>query len=1188
LPDSERTFFENRFGADFGSVRVHTSDAAAQTAQDLDARAYTVGSDIAFNAGEYQPGSEHGRSLLAHELTHVVQQGGAGELKRELQSGQVQREQVDSDETLSSPEVVEEPVEGEAQIEGQQLGAESEKKAVGEGDVGAVEADEKSSVVESSEDARGGSAEAGQPDAEKQLVGKRKASSAGLEKGDQPGKQALTDMSLPAAQDLVPLQGLPVSIDPMTAATEAEAATGQNVVQIEQEAVAAHGQLESAFAESAAEPPPSLADLLEPGPEGVNVELEEPAAPSPVSIDFSGGEASVPAKADLPEVKQPVTSGLGQDVAAVAGDLGSQMGVTAPSELSLASSSVEEIETVMRSPLPSSPSTSVGVQCAEAPAEDGYDPVAARAQVQSMASPLNAAPGQVQQQIQGQAEATKANVTASAQTLQQSIQTRVTQQIADVQSAAAEQRTALKAALENAVIQVDETLATNVEAAQAKGENLKTKLTGLYSTHKTNVQKAVTDHIALTEKLRTDRKAEAGRKIQEKADEARRRGNDKAGGYPGDERGQKQAEAVRKVANETAGEIEGEKPGVENSIVEITQDIPSEFQAKGDEALKGFDDNLPDILKGVDDQVKVIVDNLTEKTQETKQQLQQLGEQLGIQLDTLEQSVLTTLQGIVPQAVTQVTGMVQAALPSIDAGAQEAIGEVVSFVGQATQTLLGIEAPDVGAAQEYVGQVMGFASGAPAEVTPIFQEVDAQLAEQFTQLQTLTDERLLTMEGQTTTQLQTLTERVQAALTELTTTLATAFETVVTSMDEPFSETETRVNDELTGSLTEMTAGFGQTLREADGEIVNAINEGLAKANEALAGLDGKMNEAAAEAAWRYDHPVLAALKDIGGFVAGLVVGILVVLALVVVAIVAFQVIIAALVALGLSSALATLIVTIAGLALLAVGIYMAYQARIEEGQSGLMAFLGALGDIVGITDIINGIQQIREDGHVSFSSGFSIGQGLGKIGAIIFGGRISRAVKARLPNSITHPVQGSAWRWLKGPTQPNTTAGWKVGDPINNLTSKGNVPKWDTVRQRFWKNEANSDKTFWGRLWSRLNGRNYTQSQLERMAGGRAPQRINPITGRLESMELSHTPPQRAGGLFDVEPLWPDEHAIIDAFRHTGHAAPESATQLLDYLAPALADTAAPQLVEEYLIPLFVDMGLMEEEEEEEEESSR
>ncbi len=83
LPPSDREFFESRFGADFGDVRVHTGDTATQTAQDLSARAYTVGSDIAFGAGEYAPGTERGRKLMAHELTHVVQQGGAGALQRE-------------------------------------------------------------------------------------------------------------------------------------------------------------------------------------------------------------------------------------------------------------------------------------------------------------------------------------------------------------------------------------------------------------------------------------------------------------------------------------------------------------------------------------------------------------------------------------------------------------------------------------------------------------------------------------------------------------------------------------------------------------------------------------------------------------------------------------------------------------------------------------------------------------------------------------------------------------------------------------------------------------------------------------------------------------------------------------------------------------------------------------------------
>ncbi len=78
LPKKERSFFENRMGADFSRVRVHTGTTAVETSRNLQARAYTVGNDIAFNAGEYAPGTTEGRRLLAHELTHVVQQGGAG------------------------------------------------------------------------------------------------------------------------------------------------------------------------------------------------------------------------------------------------------------------------------------------------------------------------------------------------------------------------------------------------------------------------------------------------------------------------------------------------------------------------------------------------------------------------------------------------------------------------------------------------------------------------------------------------------------------------------------------------------------------------------------------------------------------------------------------------------------------------------------------------------------------------------------------------------------------------------------------------------------------------------------------------------------------------------------------------------------------------------------------------------
>ncbi len=76
LSPSAREFFEPRLGSGFGDVRVHTGAAAAESARAINARAYTVGRDVVFGAGEYAPGTDAGRRLLAHELTHVLQQRG--------------------------------------------------------------------------------------------------------------------------------------------------------------------------------------------------------------------------------------------------------------------------------------------------------------------------------------------------------------------------------------------------------------------------------------------------------------------------------------------------------------------------------------------------------------------------------------------------------------------------------------------------------------------------------------------------------------------------------------------------------------------------------------------------------------------------------------------------------------------------------------------------------------------------------------------------------------------------------------------------------------------------------------------------------------------------------------------------------------------------------------------------------
>jgi hypothetical protein len=74
LDTETRGFMESRLGQDFGDVRVHTDDKASESARAVNAHAYTVGHNVVFQRGRYEPETDAGRRMLAHELTHVVQQ----------------------------------------------------------------------------------------------------------------------------------------------------------------------------------------------------------------------------------------------------------------------------------------------------------------------------------------------------------------------------------------------------------------------------------------------------------------------------------------------------------------------------------------------------------------------------------------------------------------------------------------------------------------------------------------------------------------------------------------------------------------------------------------------------------------------------------------------------------------------------------------------------------------------------------------------------------------------------------------------------------------------------------------------------------------------------------------------------------------------------------------------------------
>lgn len=94
LPEKTRTEFEGKFGHNFKNVRVHTGSESARMAQSINAKAFTTGNNIVFGTGQYNTESNEGKKLLAHELTHTVQQGAS------VKRAAVQRDDEDKGEKV--------------------------------------------------------------------------------------------------------------------------------------------------------------------------------------------------------------------------------------------------------------------------------------------------------------------------------------------------------------------------------------------------------------------------------------------------------------------------------------------------------------------------------------------------------------------------------------------------------------------------------------------------------------------------------------------------------------------------------------------------------------------------------------------------------------------------------------------------------------------------------------------------------------------------------------------------------------------------------------------------------------------------------------------------------------------------------------------------------------------------------
>ena len=123
LPSGTKDFMESRFQADFSGVRIHTGNEAEALSHSINAQAFTHGRDIYFNSGKFSPSSAEGRHLLAHELTHTIQQGASpGQTSKPVSRKIIQARPEDPAVPSQLNQAVDKAKSAEGQVNANQLG----------------------------------------------------------------------------------------------------------------------------------------------------------------------------------------------------------------------------------------------------------------------------------------------------------------------------------------------------------------------------------------------------------------------------------------------------------------------------------------------------------------------------------------------------------------------------------------------------------------------------------------------------------------------------------------------------------------------------------------------------------------------------------------------------------------------------------------------------------------------------------------------------------------------------------------------------------------------------------------------------------------------------------------------------------------------------------------------------------
>jgi hypothetical protein len=672
---------------------------------------------------------------------------------------------------------------------------------------------------------------------------------------------------------------------------------------------------------------------------------------------------------------------------------------------------------------------------------------------------------QLENQFQNNSEYIETNYT--------NIQNQISQRIQSKIDETKQKFSAARDHIDSSILNTELVLATNlslmIEKTLSEGEDKKEEIRSIFDQHEQSISDTVSEKISSSIAVRDHYVDQMDNRVAEQISQANSRGRSKAASYPNTERGQKQRGAVIKVANDTSREMLSEKPKTIGAIAEIMEPLPTGFVELGIEAKQGISEHKTSLLNSIDQSIREVVAGMMDLYQNSLGQLKQLHNHLIESLNQSESISKDQQEQLFPEVRAQIDNLKEISISSLEECKNNIIWQLEEKSDEAILVLQDADNADPDAVREFGDAILSFLELTALDTTYALDEGAQSMTDKAQELEIFTDDALTTTANQVD---QVISDFIQDADANLQTFIEGYEEGLTSTFDglvNSLGELTEQVENQLNSSVEDLSTDMENTISEAEEQLIEAMAEGLAKNEEALDEMDSKMEDAAQDAAWRHDHPVRARLADIGAFIGGLVVGILAVLALVVIVIVAFKLIVAGLVALGVSLAVAKLVVLAAGLALLAYGIYQTYQARIDRGEEGGWGTFGlALLDITGITTIYQGL---TGEGLSAFERGYMIGQGIATLATFFVGRRLNKNISSRLPRSITNPTRGSFLNRFRSSKHPTSAPPKR---PTPGLETRGYRPKpgeRTTSRQQY--NQQQSQR--------RLNERLRREAQQSR-----------------------------------------------------------------------------------------------------------